>query len=116
MKNYIKTLLFLGLILSLSSFTESGTSNFVGTYGVSENNPAGIELVLNEDNTFTYKDFSNKAKPIDVGGKWELKNNKILLKNTSTNISFHNKWRITKDGKFAKSRKGLAYYSLLKLQ
>lgn len=115
MKNTIKSLLFLVAVISFSSFTEISSSDFVGTYGVSENNPTGIELVLKANHTYTYKDFSNLAKPIDVKGTWEVKNQKVILI-CDSNLSFHRTWRITKDGKFAKSRKGLAYYSLLKLK
>ena len=114
MKNTIQTSLIVIVIITLSSFTQVAELDYAGTYGVSENDNSKIELTLNKDKTFTYKDLSNSAKPIDVKGNWEVKNNKIILKDYESECSFHSKWKISKDGKLAESRKGLTFYSLIK--
>lgn len=116
MKQLLKTSMIVGLFLILSSFTNNSDLDFIGTYGSSENDPANIKLKLNADKTFTYTDFSNTKKKVDVNGNYVVKNNTIYLKNYLSDVSFHTKWKITKDGKMAKSRKGITYYSLEKKQ
>lgn len=115
MKKVIQVLVLVSVFVSLLAFTNP-TDKIVGTYGVSENNPNKIELILNVDKTFSYKDFSNPKKMIDVTGNWEMKNNTVLLKDYESKFSFHNKWKITNDGAVAKARKGLTFYALGKLQ
>ena len=115
MNKLIKSLSLAAFLLVLMSFSQAPTYSFIGTYGVSENNPNVIELTLNEDHTFTYKDFSNPERKIDVQGSWEAKNDVITLTNYTSNFSFHNKWKIKMDGKVAKSRKGMTFYTLMKL-
>lgn len=115
MIKFIQLFSFVAFAFVLTSFTDTPTYNFIGTYGVSENNPNAIELTLNEDNTFTYKDFSNTKKRIDVTGNWMVKNNVITLSNHSSKFSFHDKWTIKMNGQVAKSRKGLTFYTLMKL-
>ena len=112
MKNTIQIAFIAALLFILSSFINSTSSGFTRVYGVSENDPSAIELTLNEDKTFTYKDFSNPSKKIDVKGNWELKNKHIHLVNYNSEYSFHAKWKIVKDGMVAKSRKGMTFYSL----
>ncbi len=114
MKKLIKTSFIIGALFTMLSFASVSESDFTGVYGVSENDPTNIELVLNKDQTFTYKDFSNLTKKIDVTGNWELKNKHIVLKNYTSEFSFHTKWKITKEGMIAKSRKGITFYTLVK--
>lgn len=115
MQKLIKSLSVAAFLLVLMSFTNAPNTDFIGTYGVSDSNPNKIELTLNADQTFTYKDFSNSEKQIDVQGNWEAKNDVIVLKNYTSAFSFHNKWKIKMDGKVAKSRKGMTFYRLVKL-
>ena len=114
MKKNIQTSFIAALLLTLSSFVNSTPTEFTGVYGVSENDPSQIELTLNEDKTFSYKDFSNPSKKIDVNGNWELKNKHIHFINYSSVYSFHSKWKIVDHGKVAKSRKGITFYTLVK--
>ncbi len=101
-------------LTSLMSFINAPEVKFAGTYNVYDSNTAIIELVLNEDMTFTYVDHSNSNKKIDVSGTWEVKNNHILLKNYESEYSFHDKWKIEKNGMVAKSRHGITFYTLVK--
>ncbi|MFK7949149.1 MAG: hypothetical protein AB8G11_16280 [Saprospiraceae bacterium] len=113
---FFKTLGFFVLFFVITSFSfVASTNSFVGTYGVTNNNPNVIELTLNEDFSFIYKDFSNPKKKIDIQGKWKVENETIFLKEESSSFSFHNKWKIEKNGKVAKSRKGMTFYTLMKL-
>ncbi len=102
------------MLLTLFSFTRISELDFVGIYGVSENDPSRIELRLNLDKTFTYQDFSDPVKQITVKGNWEVKNKKIFLKDYDSEFSFHSMWKIMKDGMVAKSRKGMNFYTLVK--
>lgn len=114
MRKIFRTPFIVIILLALFSFTGITELDFVGTYGVSENDPARIELTLNKDKTFTYKDLSNPVKQIDVKGNWSVKNNEVLLKNYDSEFSFHTKWKIIKDGMVTKSRKGMTFYTLIK--
>ncbi|MDB4160775.1 hypothetical protein N9772_00225 [Bacteroidia bacterium] len=114
MKKIIQTSIIAILLFTLFSFSRPTELDFIGTYGVSENDPAKIELTLNKDNTFTYQDLSNSSKQINIRGNWEAKNNTIFLKNAESAFPFHHKWEITQKGAIAKSRKGVSFYTLHK--
>ena len=114
MKNIILTSFFAVILVALTSFTKHTSERFIGVFGVSENDPSEIELVLNEDQTYTYKDLSNPNNPINVFGKWIFKKDHFILLNKGSNASFHSKWKISNDGTVAKSRKGLSFYTLRK--
>lgn len=86
--------------------------DLTGTYGVC-NTEGMVELRLNEDGTYHYLDRSNPNEPIDVEGKWEAVENRVRLVNDE-NLRFHDKWMISEDGSVAKSRKGMAFYRLVK--
>jgi uncharacterized protein (DUF2147 family) len=115
MQKVIKSISVAAFLLVLMSLTKAPNANFIGTYGVSDSNPNKIELTLNADHTFTYKDFSNAEKQIDVQGNWEAKNDVVTLTNYTSDFSFHNKWKIKMEGKVAKSRKGMTFYTLVKI-
>jgi len=88
---------------------------FIGVYGVCEQDPSAIQLTLNADQTFTYRDHSNPNNRIDVQGNWEIKKDHVVLTNYTSDYSFHTKWKIDQNGKVAKSRKGMTWYTLGKL-
>lgn len=111
----LKISLSLLIAITLFSFTTLDKGEIVGVYGVCESNPSAIQLTLNDDQTFTYRDHSNSNKPIDVHGNWELKNNHVILTNYTTDYSFHTKWKIDQNGTVAKSRKGMTWYTLGKI-
>lgn len=96
------------------AFTSNKNEGLNATYGVSENDPSQIELRLNDDFTFTYQDFSKSTAKIQIEGTYQIKNNKIQLIAEGEAIGFHDTWKITEDGSSAKSRKGLAFYTLRK--
>ncbi|MES2515785.1 MAG: hypothetical protein V4580_16650 [Bacteroidota bacterium] len=102
------------VILATLSFTTVSEPGFIGTYGVSKDDPSHIELKLNKDHTFSYQDFSVPSKKINVVGNWELKHNYVILKTADTKVSFHHKWKFNADGSTAKSRNGLTFYTLEK--
>lgn len=112
MKKLISPAVALLLIISTFGFKATNSTELTGTYGVSDTDPSQIELVLNEDHSYTYQDFSNSAKKIEVSGEWELKNKNTILLKSDSELSFHNKWKIVDEGKTAKSRNGLCFYTL----
>lgn len=113
MTKTIKTLTLLVTVLLMSSFTKRNIDDFIGTYGVSGSNPSQIKLIINSDHTFYYQDFSVSDKKIVTKGNWTLKGNKIVLK--EKDIKFHNVWTFDNNGSVAKSRKGLTFYRLCKI-
>lgn len=115
MKNFIKISAFAFLIASFFAFHPAPKADLAGTYTVSENDPSQIQLVLNADNTFSYRDYSNAAEKIEVKGKWESKGRSIQLLSSTSTVSFHDKWKIDQEGNVAKSRKGMCFYTLRKL-
>lgn len=109
----LSEILFLTVLFAISfAFTEMPVSNFTGIYEVSANDPSQIKLVLNDDHSFSYQDYSNSDYKIEVDGKWEFKNNTIKLICNDSDLKFHSKWKISDDGQVAKSRKGMTFYSL----
>ena len=79
MTNFTKLLLITFLLSISFAFTDNADNKIIGTYGVSENDPSQIELIINDDFSFTYHDFSNEKQSIQVYGTWNLKNNAIIL-------------------------------------
>jgi hypothetical protein len=116
MKITIKILMLVTLFVLSSSFTHSSQNSFIGTFGVMASNPSQIKLVLNADHTFYYQDFSVSTQKIIVDGKWTLKGKNVLLQTSNTNKRFHNVWSFEKNGTVAKSRKGLTYYRLCRIE
>ena len=110
-----KILTALMTIIVLSSFTNKNPGEFIGTYSVSETDPAQITLTINADHTYTYQDFSASDKKIAVEGKWTMKGQKVILQDNNSGIKFHDVWSFDDNGQVAKSRKGLSFYRLCKI-
>lgn len=103
------------IIVLLSSFSGTNTNNFIGTFGVSASDPSQIKLTIHADHTFYYQDFSVSNKQVIITGKWEQKGEKVMLKSNEPGKKFHDTWTFANNGKVAKSRKGLAFYRLGKI-
>lgn len=116
MKKTIQTLTLIATIALMSSFAEKNSDQFIGTYGVSAEDPSQIKLTINSDHTFYYQDFSVSDKKIVTKGSWTIKGNKIVLKDNNTSTKFHNVWAFDKTGQIAKSRKGMTFYRLCKIE
>jgi hypothetical protein len=115
MKKTIKILTVAVTLILMLSFTNKDSNAFIGTYGVSASDPAQIKLTINRDHTFYYQDFSIADKRIVVKGTWTLKGKKVILQNNGSKTKFHNVWTFVESGKVARSRKGLSYYRLGKI-
>ena len=102
------------LFIITLAFKGPEVAKISGTYGVSEDNPAQIKLILNEDYTYTYQDYSRPANKIELSGKWELKKDRTVFLISDKEKSFHQKWKISEDGQTAKSRNRLSFYTLRK--
>ena len=113
MKNWKTLTLIIGASLILTAFTQPINSDTI--FGVSGENPNHIVLTLKSDHTFTYTDYSNPSKRIDTQGDWIEKKGKIVLFNYESEFEFHDQWKIVKNGSFAKSRKGMLFYTLCRL-
>lgn len=111
MKKQIKLLAVL-VTFSLMSFTKS-TDFIIGTYGVS--NSDQIKLTLNSDHTFKYQDLTNQDNKIIVSGNWTFKGKKLVLVNNESKHKFHDTWTFINEGQVAKSRKGLTFYRLCRI-
>jgi hypothetical protein len=96
------------------AFTSVKNDGLDVTYGVSENDPSQIELTLKKDYSFIYQDFSNPFKKIRVNGTYQINHNKIQLTSRDEEVEYHDYWKLSKDNKIAKSRKGLTFYTLHK--
>jgi hypothetical protein len=115
MKKLISVTIFAACLLFLSAFRMAPIApDFIGTYGVSADDPANISLSLHENHTFTYRDFSNPNQKIDVAGTWELHGKAIVLRASHSAPKFHTVWRFSRQGAVATSRKGMTFYSLCK--
>ncbi len=112
----IKIFTTVAAITLLSSFTMPSTNDFLGTYSVPDSDPAQIQLTLNADHTFYYQDFSVSTNKIAVTGNWTQKGNKVMLEESESGMQFHNDWTFVENGQVAKSRKGLSFYRLCKIE
>ncbi|MBK8487715.1 MAG: hypothetical protein IPL48_08000 [Bacteroidetes bacterium] len=115
MTKSIKVLTVIATILIMSSFANKSSEMFIGTYGVSDSDPSQIKLTINSDNTFYYQDFSIPGEETNITGNWILEGKKVLLKDNNSNDKFHNVWTFIDNGTVAKSRKGLSFYRLYKI-
>lgn len=114
MKHVFSLLTTLTIIVLLSSFTTTNT--FTGTYGVSAADPSQIKLSINADNTFTYQDLSAPGKAVNVKGSWTMKGKQVVLRSDDATAKFHRVWSFDEAGKVARSRRGLCWYRLCKLE
>ena len=112
MKTALKLSLIASIIFICSSFTTEKSNGLDLTFGVSENDPSQIELNLDQDFTFTYRDLSVASQKIIIKGRYAMKNNKIHLIAEDSQIQFHDTWKISNDQSVAKSRKGISFYTL----
>lgn len=103
------------IVFMLSSFIVLDPVKIVGTYGVSASDPSQIKLVLEEDQTFFYQDLSRSNQKLVIQGTWAMKGNKVELTEKGSESKFHNVWSFDQKGMVAKSRKGLSYYRLCRL-
>jgi hypothetical protein len=115
MTSAMKFLTMLMTIILLSSFTDKKASDFIGTYGVSSSDPSQIKLTINADHTFYYQDFSVSDNKIVVKGNWTQKGGKVVLRDSDSKMKFHNVWNFVENGQVAKSRKGITFYRLCKI-
>lgn len=111
MKNALRSTILLLCVFMLASFSSKSESDVSGVYGVCGVEVTIVELSLNADHTYSYIDRSNSLAPIELTGTWEEKGNHIELSSNSDH-KFHNKWKISNDGTVAKSRKGMSFYRL----
>lgn len=90
------------------SFTPKTSTDIVGIFGDDL-----MQLVLNEDNTFSYANtFTLKEKKIT--GTWEIQKGKIRLTSLEKTSQLPKKWVLKNGGKTVKTRKGMAFYTLQK--
>lgn len=111
----IKTFVALSAFVLFSAFAENNSSTFIGTYSVSDKDPSQIKLTLNSDHTFYYQDFSNPNQKIAVEGNWTMRGKKLVLASSKGDKDFHKVWTFVENGQIAKSRKGLSFYRLCKI-
>ncbi len=115
MTNTVKILTAVATIILMASFTGRNTHDFIGTYGVSSSDPSQIKLTIHSNHTFYYQDFSVSDKKIVIEGTWTLEDNKVVLIDDKATEKFHNVWSFDENGQIAKSRKGLTFYRLCKM-
>ena len=101
--------------VAISSFSTERPGTIVGTYGVPDADPSAIRLSIRADHTFSYQDLSNRENSRTVSGTWTSKGRKVVLQ-ASTPAKFHRVWFITDEGQAARSRKGLCYYRLCRME
>lgn len=116
MKLYFLQVISMGCFFICTAFSLYESEGINRVYGVSSDNPNRIELKLNADYTFTYHDHSSKNNKIDMRGVYEYKNGRVFLIPTQKDITFHTQWHFSVDGEIAKSRKGLCWYTLNRLE
>ena len=108
MKNFLKlSLSVTALLFLIASFTLKSDSDFTGTYGDSI-----MELILNENHTFTFNSSFDLDNKIKEKGTWEINKGNLFLK--SENKDLPTKWKVKNEGKTIKSRSKFVFYTLQK--
>ena len=112
MINFFK---FIIPVFFLMSFTQENKKNLKVIYGITILDSSYLQLTINADSTFIYKDHSNRNNKIDVNGVCQFKGEKIVLVSKNNKTKFHDVWTFEKDKNAVKSRKGLCFYRLVRL-
>ena len=116
MAKTMRTFTVLMTMMIMSSFTDNFPDSFIGTFGVPDSDPAQIKLTINADHTFYYQDFSVADKKISIKGNWIQKGKKVTLINHDSKTKFHQVWTFAENGQVARSRKGLTFYRLCRIE
>lgn len=116
MNRTIKSIIITSILAICFAFTSEKKEGLEITYGVSSSNPSSVELRLTKDFEFTYRDYSDPGRKIDVKGTYTLQNEKVVLTTSQKQVRFHDKWKLTDNRGAARSRKGLAFYRLIRLK
>jgi len=105
---------FTSSLLLMSSFSHArhAGDDISGHYSTSAGDPSQISLILNNDHTYSFRDYSDPTKKIDLHGRWIQKGKAVVLDPNGSSQKFHNKWKFTGNGMAARSRKGLSYYRI----
>lgn len=107
----LQLITFLLLIFTINQSFIQTQPNYIGTFGVTSDDPSQLKLSIEKDGNFSYQDFSNPTKRIEVNGTWKVHGKSVILTSSSA-IKFHSKWKFNDNGTVAKSRKGLSFYTL----
>lgn len=111
MKNHVFAILAFPLLLSLTT-GDPVKNPASGTYGSADK--SGMSLVLNDNETFLFTNYSDKENPIQIKGSWHSNDNEILLVTFEKQKEIATKWELEKDGSAIRSRKNLCWYRLCK--
>lgn len=104
------------MAMALMALSTKAQTNVIKTFGVSPTDPSNIKLVLHADQTFTYQDFSHPTQKVKVSGTYSMRGAQLKLKASSEEkYAFHDRWKMVKKGTSIKSRKGLTFYRLDRL-
>lgn len=115
MKPILRTLFISTFICLNFSFIGAIGKGIEATYGVCNSANSKVELDLMPDFTFRYKDHSDPSNPIDLQGTYSLSRNTIQLNSEDSEVKFHNKWKLSEEGKVVKARMGMSFYRLAKI-
>lgn len=112
----MKTFLLALIAWALLAFMPIETPSFVGVYGSSDSDPVQIRLTIHADHTYSFQDYSNPKRKINSSGSWSEKGNKVHLVDATAKTRFHRIWTFHNEGKQAKSRKGMSFYTLCRVK
>ena len=97
------------MILETKIYGTCGCENAVGT-------DLKIELTINPDHSFHYRNASNPSKKVDVKGNWSINGNMVVLQGDAAESNFHKTWKFDKKQPCIMSRKGLYFIRLCDIE
>jgi len=123
----MKTIFTVILILSFTSAFSQNTiriekpkdtiaNQVIGVFGVCNGSTSNILMTINTDGTYQVIDRSIPNNAMTNEGRWVRKKKYIILKDLKTNVSFPNKWTLSKNNTVATGRNRMAFYRLVNLQ
>lgn len=114
MKKFFQVLSLALCLVAVMSFKSVSERDMIGIYGGIKDDPGKIQLQINADHTFTYQDHSNPNQIVVITGRWEKQEEFIVLKDYVATYKLHDIWKVSADGKVARSKMGITIHTLLK--
>jgi hypothetical protein len=117
-----KTMNLLAIVLMFISFKNTPSpieELIVGEYGICAHDnttESSINLKLQSNHTFTYREVISSNETISSAGNWSLKNNSLVLNNIGTSVKMPLVWHADSNASFLKARKGLKFYRICNLK
>lgn len=103
---------FTGIPVQEETILETVTYGVCGCEGQVSAGPQ-VELTLNPDHTFYYRNAADPGRKLEINGHWTMQGKRVVLTDASNaKTRFHSSWKLDKNQTCIVSRKGLNFIRL----